>query len=329
MDAFEVNSTGLVPDIPDWKEFLVCGLVASILGVFGIFNNLITIFLIWRSEKLRTSCFILIAGHACFCCVMAIGFTTLGIHYLGLGLNFLTAEYTRVGCTFLYMTTIFSSPPSSALSFLIALERVVAIAFPLAYRNYDKRWTKAVLALSSTVGVACAVAAITTMPAPRDASTKCYSMYSGFDPDYTVFFTYFNLAFSILAVLSYGGMCIFIRVKNQANQTVVISQTPEATEINQFMKKQMKLLPMVNALTIAYGLFGVGPPLLGSTFSTFADGQYLQRGSLYVMALKSALPSLDFCILIWKCRDFRQTMKSVFGIHTNQVQGVGSSLIQP
>lgn len=325
VNMLETNTTESIPDIPDWKEFLCCGLVASTFGILGIFDNLLTIFLIRRTEKLRTSCFILIGGHACFCCIMAIGFTILGMHYLGLGLGFLTAVYTRIGCTFLYTTTTFSSPPSSALSFLIAIERVIAIAFPVAYRNHDKRWTKLALALSTAVGVLCVIAAIATISAPWGDLTKCYSMFSGFDLNYSVFFTYFNLGFSILAVLSYVVMCIYIRVKNQSSPPGIASHSPETLEINQFMKKQMKLLPMVNALGIAYALFGVGPPLLASTFSTLADGQYLQRGSLYVMALKSALPSLDFCVLTWKCREFRHALKSMLGIKNNQVQEIGNS----
>lgn len=302
------NSTSPVSaDLPTWNEQLFCGIAQATLGFAGILANLLTVSVLFRSKKLNSSCFILIGGHAGFCFVMSIGWLTNGVEYLGYVLNLMSLTYSRMTCYLMYLTLFMSVPPSSVISFLIALDRTLSVIYPKAYEKREKRFAIASLTLAFGIGLLHAVAAGVTLPEPTSTKIQCFNFFSALHLNFVTYYTNFNFCFALLSVACYAllyGAIAYRKRQVHANQA-----WSEGSEASFALQRQISLLPIINLLMVAYCIFGVIPPMVSVMLSKIDNGRYLQRGGQYTIVMKVLVTCIDFCVLILKSNEFRATLK--------------------
>lgn len=306
------NSTTAPFDIPTLAENITCGIAEALFGITGLIVNAISVIVILKNKKLKTPCFILIASHAVFCWFMAFGNVTNGVHFLGVSFGVFSLAQPRWSCFAMYLCFFISVPPSSVLIFLISLDRSLGILMPKTYEKRAFSFAFLFLGITTMIGVLHACVAGLTLPEPKSDSVMCYNLFSPLNPIFVTYHTNFNLCFSLLSVVNYGLVIAIVSCKNYKKAPV--HAWSHTVEFSFQLQRQMKLLPMINALMISYCIFGVSPPLLSLILSKIDGGRYLQRAGQYAVVLKASLTCIDFSVLIAKSEEFRASLRKLIAM---------------
>lgn len=291
---------------PVWEEILFWSLALSIFGICGIFANLLTIAIIVSNKRFRTPWFGLIAEHCTYCLLMATSFTTSGFEQFSLYFGTSDLIYNRLSCYLRSLTFYVSVPASAVLTCIIAFDRALALLFPKLYqKNAGRKIAIGSIMITIVVSFVSIITADLTMPNRNSSLVYCYNVFAPLHVTFMAAFAYINCSLITTSVLIYSGIfCVITYRKHKQN-----AQPTQNDRVDYFLQKQLRLLPMVNTLMVAYCIVGVIPPLITGTVSLIFNGKYLERASQYHIVLKTLLPMIDFVVLFLKITEFRDTVQ--------------------
>lgn len=302
-------------------EIVASGVYCFTFGVMGVIANTLTMYAIFRNKKLHTPCFALLAAHAAANWLMATGFINDGIQRLGVFFELLGFRYRRLACYIMHVPKCISVPSSAILTCTIGIDRLFGIAWPVLYQSNGRRFVIVSLIAAVCMAVTDVITAGVTAPGTMAEMINCPTVYSSWHPIFTKYYTNHDLALCVLSFCIYTSILVVVRyrhsmrAKTDAAVAAGHGQPAAAEKKNErFLQSQLAILPMIQAVMVAYFLFGVIPEIMVSAVAIFQNGLYQPKVVLYAAMLKVTCCSTDFFILTWKSREFKMTIKRLFRI---------------
>lgn len=295
-----------------WLQNLLFFIVLDIPSFIG--NGFIFIAVI-KVKTLKTFFFVLIAGHTFFRALLSLTLMLVGAYRIWRMMVPSILYITRYQCHTLHVLVYFCDSFNNMTLCIIAIDRLVAVAVPVKYHNFSAK-----LGFRFIFGLSLFVVLSKVIPSylgsvPFADVIPCLTAFSPTPPFFMSYFVITNFMFGLASVILYCILNIAIRFRIKKIMESNRKYDVIDNQIQQLVKQQAKLLPLLNLLIIVNVFCAVSMELL-MVIGSFFPPEIASRFVLYGSCLSVLDRTFDFMIMIWKSSELRQGIKTILPLKT-------------
>lgn len=301
--------------------------VYLILGVTGLFSNIVVILAIVRIKNFRKNRWLILSvALMCADCTLSVGFTipaALTIDQLIRidAKSFPNAKYSSLGCVFVNAPLILGSISDQLLTTFIAFDRIVAMAFPIWYRVKADEIVKSMLMLCISATTAFLLGSFINVES--DNFLSLCTMTSGQNPNFK--YAYYMTANSLCILIVILYLILLAIVICQRRKLKILDHqdfylSGKATQIY----KQLKITHVISGIILFYCLTSVpGYTMLDTFRIVWPEFANYPRVSIRISMFSQLLISLNTFVncFIYAVRDkqIQLSIKSLAKSITTQI----------
>lgn len=310
------NSSAPPPvGITDTETWIINTVFYLIGGITGVITNFMVFYTIIRDKNLRASSFFVEL------CIVSLNRCTasgqdfiLAIYRFLKLLNLANAVLDRSSCYSLFLALMHFSQVDFAFLSFVAIDRIVAIAKPLAYKLRTPKKVAAIFVSIFMIAVlANHVSELSDAMPPRIA---CVNVISPKSPRIYYAGTVITLVLSFIIVLSYVALISYILGKYRPAKPK--ENAPSLPQFDVTMKRHLEVLRALSVMVVSTGICAVIPRCL------FFFASFSPASSVRLVAYAGALSNIDFNVMCWalltRSSEFRTAFRKRFLRKLDQIQ---------
>lgn len=235
--------------------------VYIVLGILAVLVNSVIVTCVFRLKYLHQNQWLILpAALLAADTVLSFGYAivagvTIDQHIRVKQVNNVTlpaASYTALECVTANFTLILGSVLDQIIALSIAVERVIAIGFPVSYHHNSAKIIKILIISSVFIAIPISFSSFFNI---QKTNVQC-SCTEGFNISYKTFYYFLMCCLCIVAVFVYAGVLILTyfqrkRLKNLCDQGM------DTTIIARRIVKQLKVTKIVTMIVAAYSLTNI------------------------------------------------------------------------
>ncbi len=293
---------------------LFLSVIQILASLIALPSNVAIVYIIYRTPSLRTKCFILIAAVAFIDILYSIQYMTVAVFELLVSSNLVSVFTTATSCIFIRL--MFYSYACNVLICAVACDRLFAFIMPVRYFHTSMRATKVTLVVCACMFLADLIVVLASSASLKVVS--CSNVITCLHPHLATYFSAKIIALDGLTAVLY---VIFIVIGQiQVRQ---VKNNPSSNS-NQFLKRQLKILPAINVIFLLHVVTLVTPGVFVLGLApTFGASAWFGTFSKIVTSFPTWNPALNFVFYMWKSRDFKNAVVTWLGLAVPPVQSSG------